>query len=86
MIEKNAQVNLAAIVQSNDKFGDEIACLCVQLHEHNPDSEKQFQAWLTAKMDPDYRPREVRFITQMKLTPNSKVDKKHLVAQLSEKS
>lgn len=83
LIEKNDLVHLAAIVQSKDKFGDEIACLCVQLHDDNAINQGAFKHWLEENLPADYRPREVRFIEQMQLTPNSKVDKKSLVAQLA---
>ena len=82
IIEKSALVHLAAIIQSKDKFGDEIACLCVQLNDYTTEKEASFKDWLKANTDPDYRPREVRFINQMQLTANSKVDKKLLVASL----
>jgi acyl-CoA synthetase (AMP-forming)/AMP-acid ligase II len=82
MIEKSLLVHLAAIIQSKDKFGDEIACLCVQLHDDTKDNEEQFKQWLKTNTDPDYRPRELRFINQMQLTANSKVDKKSLIAKL----
>lgn len=86
MIEKNDLVHLAAIIQSKDKFGDEIACLCIELHEDNPHNEKVLRDWLVTHIDADYRPREVRFVNVMTLTPNSKVDKKCLVAQLQAQS
>ena len=82
MIEKNTLVHLAAIIQSEDKFGDEIACLCLQLHENSKENQDTFKDWLKANTDPDYRPRELRFIKQMQLTANSKVCKKSLVAKL----
>ena len=82
MIEKHDLVHLAAIVPSTDKYGDEIACLCVQLDENNDENQKAFNAWLKTAIDGDYRPREVRFIDEMALTPNSKVDKKSLIATL----
>ena len=83
LIEKNTLVHLAAIIQSKDKFGDEIACLCVQLHDDTKENEDAFKDWLKANTDPDYRPREVRFTNQMQLTANTKVDKKSLVAKLA---
>ena len=83
LIEKNDLIQLAAIVQSKDKFGDEIACLCVQLHDNNETNQGTFKQWLTENLAADYRPREIRFIEHMQLTPNSKVDKKSLVAQLA---
>lgn len=86
MIEKNALVHLAAIIQSTDKFGDEVACLCVQLHDPSPANQTSFEDWLKSNMDPDYRPRQLRFISEMTLTPNSKVDKKFLFAQLNPES
>lgn len=83
LIEKNSLVHLAAIIQSKDKFGDEIACLCVQLHEDKKENEETFIHWLNTNLDSDYRPREVRFTSQMQLTDNTKVDKKSLVAKLA---
>ncbi|WDE09092.1 AMP-binding protein [Thalassomonas viridans] len=82
LIEKCPLVHLAAIIQSEDKFGDEIACLCLQLHDNSKENQDAFKNWLKANTDPDYRPREVRFIEQMQLTANSKVDKQSLVAKL----
>ena len=82
IIEKNDLVHLAAIVQSSDKFGDEIACLCIQLHENNEQNQNNFNEWLKSAFDADYRPREVRFIEEISLTANSKVDKKSLINKL----
>ena len=82
IIEKSSLVHLAAIIQSQDKFGDEIACLCVQLHDHTTENEDVFKDWLKNNIDSDYRPREVLFTNKMQLTANSKVDKKFLLATL----
>ena len=82
LIERSDLVHLAAIIQSEDKFGDEVACLCVQLHDNSKSNQDAFKDWLKATTDPDYRPREIRFIEQMQLTDNSKVDKKSLLAKL----
>ncbi|NQZ07882.1 MAG: acyl--CoA ligase [Algicola sp.] len=83
IIEKNELVNLAAIIGAEDKFGDEVACLCLQLHDDTPDNQTAIQDWLKQTIDSDYRPRTVRFIDKMQLTANSKVDKKSLVAKLA---
>lgn len=81
-IEKHPLVHLAAVVPHQDKFGDEIACLHIQLLEHDEDNQKALEQWLTDNIDSNYRPREVRFIEKMALTSNSKVDKQQLIACL----
>ncbi len=83
IIEKNELVNLAAIIGSQDKFGDEIACLCLQLHDNTQEHQTAIEHWLKQAIDSDYRPRAVRFIDKMQLTANSKVDKQSLVAKLA---
>lgn len=82
MIEKNSLVNLAAIISSTDKFGDEIACLCIQLHQDSEVNRSAFEDWLFKEVDVDYRPRTIKYIENMQLTANGKVDKKCLVNSL----
>ncbi len=82
LIEQHHLVHLVAIVPHADKFGDEIACLYVQLLEHGEAQQKEFKQWLSTAIDASYRPREVRFTEQMALTPNSKVDKQTLMLSL----
>lgn len=81
-IEKHPLVHLAAVVPHQDKFGDEIASLHVQLLEHNQENQQALEQWLTDNIDSNYRPRETRFIEKMALTANSKVDKQQLIACL----
>lgn len=82
-IEQHNNVFLCAIVPHKDKWGDEIACLNVQLIESTPAAQADFQSWLAHQIEANYRPRQLRFIEEMALTQNSKVDKQHLIASLS---
>lgn len=77
-IEKHPLVHLAAITPQKDNFGDEIACLHIQLTEPDSDHQTTVEQWLKENIDSNYRPRRTRFIEKMALTPNSKVDKKQL--------
>lgn len=83
IIEKNDVVKLAAVIQSSDRTGDEVACLVVELQKQDEESEKYFEQWLKETIDSDYRPRLLKFIEHMPLTPNSKVDKKSLKQSLA---
>lgn len=82
-IEQHPNVFLCAIVPHKDKWGDEIACLNVQLIEPSAESQNQFQTWLAEQIDANYRPRQLIFIDELALTQNSKVDKQRLMADLS---
>lgn len=81
LIEQNSLIHLAAVVPHADKFGDEIACLHLQLHEQDEQHQQSVKQWLKDTIDANYRPREVRFIEQMALTANSKVDKQRLIVK-----
>jgi long-chain acyl-CoA synthetase len=81
-IELHPQIHLAGVVPHVDKFGDEIACLHVQLTQNCEETQKSVISWLKENIDSNYRPRETRFIEQMALTPNSKIDKQRLIAGL----
>lgn len=82
-IEQNENVFLCAVVPHKDKWGDEIACLNVQLIESSETHQKAFQSWLAQQLDVNYRPRQLVFIDEIALTQNSKVDKQRLIANLS---
>ncbi len=82
LIEQHLNVHLCAIVPHSDKFGDEIACLHVQLVETSMDKQNAFKHWLDGAVEASYRPREIRFIEKIALTENSKVDKQSLIASL----
>ncbi|SFC31978.1 class I adenylate-forming enzyme family protein [Pseudoalteromonas denitrificans] len=83
-IERHSNVHLTAIVPHNDRFGDEIACLYVQLNQNNKMQQDNFKLWLQTTIDTSYCPREIKFIDTMALTENSKVDKQKLMLNLSE--
>lgn len=82
-IEQHPNVFLCAIVPHKDRWGDEIACLNVQLINPGVEEEKAFRDWLTTQIEDNYRPRQLIFIDELVLTQNSKVDKQHLMASLS---
>ena len=82
-IEQHANVFLCAIVPHKDKWGDEIACLNVQLIDASESNQTQFQVWLSELLDTHYRPKQVIFIDEIALTQNAKVDKQRLIADLS---
>lgn len=82
-METHPNVYLTAIVPHNDKFGDEIACLYIQLNNDDKLNQTQFKTWLKENLDPCYCPREINFIDNMALTPNSKVDKQQLISYLA---
>ncbi len=82
-IELYSNVYLAAIVPHTDRYGDEIACLYVQLNQNDTSHQAEFKAWLKEHLDPSYCPREINFTDNMVLTPNSKVDKQHLISHLA---
>ncbi|WP_052701990.1 class I adenylate-forming enzyme family protein [Marinomonas sp. S3726] len=82
-IEQHPNVFLCAIVPHKDRWGDEIACLNVQLINPGVEQEKAFRDWLTTQIEDNYRPRQLIFIDELALTQNSKVDKQHLMASLS---
>lgn len=82
-IEQHENVFLCAIVPHKDKWGDEIACLNVQLIEASSEKQQAFSAWLADQLDANYRPRQLVFIDSMALTQNAKVDKQSLMANLA---
>lgn len=79
IIEKCEFVNLAAIIPSEDRFADEIACLFIQLHQSDLENQEAFKSWLNENVESDYRPRVIKFTEEMALTANGKIDKKFLV-------
>ena len=81
-IETHSNVHLSAIVPHSDQYGDEIACLYVQLTDNDKLQQDIFKSWLKTTIDLSYCPREIRFISTMALTENSKVDKQKLIMNL----
>jgi acyl-CoA synthetase (AMP-forming)/AMP-acid ligase II len=82
IIEKHSMISLAAIVPTKDKYGDEIACLYVQLHQDSDENQAIFKQWLDTEIESDYRPRQIKFTCEMRLTSNGKIDKNNLVRSL----
>ena len=60
---------------TQDKYGDEVALMVIQLHNSNERCEEEVKRWLKQNIDQDYLPKEIRFVKEMALTANSKVDK-----------
>ncbi len=81
-VESHPNVHLSAVIGAQDKFGDEIALLVMQLMNDGDAERQAVRSWLRENIDSDYLPREVHFVKEMSLTVNSKVDKLHLKKSL----
>ncbi|WP_164503512.1 class I adenylate-forming enzyme family protein [Pleionea sediminis] len=77
-VEQHANVSLCAIIGSTDRYGDETALMFIQLCDNSEEAQTAIKHWLKETIDNDYLPREVRFVEEMALTVNSKIDKNQL--------
>jgi len=73
-------IEFASVVGTNDRTGAEIACLFIKPHIDHPATQKEILAWIKTNLDADYCPRMIRFIENVSLSVNGKIDKKQLLA------
>ena len=85
------QIQHASVVGTSDRFGNELACLFIMLHEAAPDTvnddpvvlEKSVRDWVQQTLGPDYCPRIIKVVDEVKLSVNGKIDKKQMLAAYS---
>lgn len=73
-------VEFASVAGTHDRFGAEIACLFFTLHREHAESADAVMAWIKQTLDPDYCPRIIKAIDDIKLSVNGKIDKHQLLA------
>lgn len=78
LVAKCEHIELAACVGKTIDTGEEIARLFIKPVNDTPEVRKVIEDWLKHAIDPDYRPRDVRFLVDMPVNGNGKVDKKQL--------
>lgn len=85
------QIQHASVVGTSDRFGNELACLFIMLHEAAPETvnddpvvlEKSVRDWVQQTLGPDYCPRIIKVVDEVKLSVNGKIDKKQMLAAYS---
>ena len=78
-------IQFASVVGTKDRFGNEIACLFIKLEEDAINaSEKDIFRWIELTLGPDYCPRVIKVVEEVKLSINGKIDKKQMLATYNE--
>ncbi|MFE8073099.1 class I adenylate-forming enzyme family protein [Marinobacteraceae bacterium S3BR75-40.1] len=80
-IQLEESVELCSVVGTEDGFGNEIACLFIQLNDDTPQNRKALTDKLKTTLGVDYMPRQVRFVDNMFFSVNGKIDKKRMLAE-----
>ena len=75
----HADIQFASVVGTHDRMGSEIACLFIKLHEEISSDQESILAWIKTTLGPDYCPRMLKVIDEIKLSVNGKIDKKQLL-------
>ena len=80
---RHPMVESAAVIGTTDSNGLEVARAFIKLTTASAPARVEVLNWISKRLEPEYRPRDIRFVEEMPTTDNGKIDKARLIKDAS---